>query len=232
MNYKSQKNRICFFIGSMQLGGIGILSLNLIKYFVEQDIKVDLFLLKSGGEYIQEVPNEVNIYIAEGNTLNRIYKYISYLNKAKPAVSISARQRLDLINILCCLCSYSSTKPIISIHTNLTTELQKGQIKSNHFPVLSKLLYKYPKKIIAVSKGVADDFSKRTGVKRKQIKVIYNPVYLPYDENSPKATIPVFESLKQSRKRFIISSSRLAEQKDLFTLIKAFAIVKKEMDLS
>jgi len=120
---------------------------------------------------------------------------------------------------------------VISIHTNLTEEYSHIKKKRYVYPNISKLLYKVPQKIIAVSAGVADDFSKRTGIERKNIRVIYNPVFNQEKIKETSTYIPSFEMIK-GKKRYIIAAARFTEQKDLFTLIKAFAIVRETMDIS
>ncbi|WP_268225533.1 glycosyltransferase [Sinomicrobium oceani] len=230
------QNKVCFFIGSMALGGIGKLTLHLMEEFVKKGILVDLFLMKDGGEYMEQIPKEVRIFIEEGSYFKRIYKFVVYLNREKPMVSISARQRQDLVNIFGCMMSFNKTQPVISIHTNVSVEnKQKANSRNNnvYVVILSKWLYKIPKKFIAVSKGVADDFTKRTGIKRANIKVIYNPVYKPYTE-VPKLqqTLPIYEQLiSEKNKRYIIGVGRLTQQKDFFTLIKAFKIVRQKVDV-
>jgi glycosyltransferase involved in cell wall biosynthesis len=138
---------------------------------------------------------------------------------------------LDLANIFCCLFSFGQTKPIITIHTNLTTEYTQGKKKNSIYPNLSKLLYKIPSKFIAVSKGVANDFAYRTNVQREKIQVIYNPVYKPYNSGTQAYSLQVFKDLQIKNEKFIISVGRIVEQKDLFTLIKAFSIVREKIDI-
>lgn len=213
----------------MTLGGIGKLTLNLIKEFTSKGVEVDLFLLKGGGEYFEKVPDKARIFIAEGNNFKRIIDYLKYLNTEQPDVSISSRQRQDLVNIVGCLLSFSKTKPIISVHTNVTEENKHSNKGSVLISILSRLLYKIPEKFIAVSQGVAKDLTYRTGVDINKIKVIYNPVY--QQENLKKNQIDtVYDNFLN--KKFIIAAARFTEQKDLFTLINAFNFVRNENDIS
>lgn len=230
------RTKVCFFVGSMTLGGIGKLTLHLMEEFLKRNIAVDLFLMKGGGEYIEQVPKNVRVFIEEGSYFRRIRKFITYLNKEKPVISISARQRQDLVNILSCLLSFGKTRPIITIHTNVSVENlihNKFRTRGIHVVTLSKLLYKIPKKFIAVSKGVADDFAHRTGVKRTLIKVIHNPVYRSNIEISkPEKAPQTYEKLMSEGRKYIIAVGRLTQQKDFSTLIKAFNIVRKRENVA
>lgn len=222
--------RVCFFVGGLQLGGIGKLTVNLVKEFINKGISVDLFLLTGRGEYFSDIPEEARIFIAEGSVFKKVYKFIKYLNTEKPDLSISARQRQDIINIFCCSVSLSKTKPVISIHTNLTTELKYVEKEKSIYPNLARFIYKIPEKFIAVSSGVADEFSKRTKVERNNIKVIHNPIRLPNGKNNlPNIRKAHFVFMKEADIS-IVSAGRFTEAKDFFTLIKAFKILIETVD--
>lgn len=225
--------RIVFFIGSMNLGGIGRLSLFLMEEFMKRGVKVDLFLLKPGGEYTSQIPAGVNVFVCEGNTAFRIYGFIKYLWKERPQYSFSARERQDMVSILACLFTFGRTEPIITVHTNLSVERQYKKEELPWFKtLLSSLLYKFPTKIVAVSKSVAKDFSDRTHVPIENIKVIYNPAYNPHAPYDEYTQLPLPYSLKlDDRTDYIICVGRLTEAKDFETMIKGFKKVRESVDV-
>lgn len=224
------KHKICFFIGSLEFGGISRVYMNLIPELIQRDdISIDLFLLKEGGEYLKEVPKEARVFVSTGNPIKRLFAYTAYLWKEKPMFSLSTRQRLDIINILCCLLTFLRTKPVITVHTHLSMEIESKSNASKMYPFLSKLMYRIPQKFIAVSQGVKEDFSKRTGVKLEKIQVIYNPIPT-YQGAKPVQVHPVFEKLVEEKKQIIISAGRLTEAKDFSTLIHAFGMVRAKTD--
>lgn len=229
------QKKVCFFIGTISLGGIGKLSVYLMEEFVKQGIEVDLFLMKGGGEYQSQVPKEVNIFVESGSSIRRIFKFIQYLYRERPTISISSRQRQDIVNIFGCWLTFGRTKPVVSIHTNVSAE-NKHQTNTNntrfHVTFLSRILYRIPKKLIAVSSGVGDDFSLRTGIPRENIKVIYNPVYKPYNKSveSEIDTHPKIQQLVNEGRKFVISVGRLTAAKDFDNLINAYNIVRKNRE--
>ncbi len=220
--------RICFFLGTLNLGGIGKLTLNLTEEFLNRGIEVDLFLLKKEGDYSEQIPKGARVFVAEGNNILRVLKFLQYLRKEKPNVSISTRQRLSIGNIVACF--FTITEPIVSVHTNITVENEKLGKQRKATDIITKLLYKIPDKFIAVSNGVAKDLNFRTGVDISKIRVIYNPVYVEKSDNITTLHKEV-ESLIKNDKTYVISAARFTEQKDLFTLIRAFHIVRKKRDL-
>lgn len=230
------KKKVCLYIGTLSLGGIGKLMLHLMEDFKRRGIEVDVFLMKGGGEYMSQIPKDISVIVEEGSYIRRVYKYLVYLFKEKPDFSVSARQRQDIINIFCCLITFFRTKPVVTIHTNVTIENkeQKCKSKDNVFvKSISKFLYRFCEKFVAVSAGVAKDFSMRTNISEDNIKVIYNPVYKEYIE-APLESLgihPMFETLNENNQDYIIGVGRLTQQKDFGNLINAFSIIRKKRNL-
>jgi len=80
---------------------------------------------------------------------------------------------------------------------------------------------------VAVSRGVADDLARLTGLPREKIQVIYNPVVTP--ELFVKAEEPLGHPwFAAGEPPVILGVGRLHEAKDFQTLIRAFALVRKK----
>ena len=235
MKNTNQLRKVCFFPGTLALGGIGKVFVNLIGEFSKRGIEVDVYLTKREGEFLEQLPTNVRVFVGNGRALNSIASFIKYLRKEKPQAVISAREFLNVINILCCSFTFNKTKPVVSLHTNQTAENKasgsKMLYKNKYFIGLAKTFYKIPDKIIAVSSGVADDFAYRYNINRDKIKVIYNPVY---DSSVTEEIIPnaAVEKFIGNGKKFIIGVGRLTNAKDFPNLIKAFSIVRRTSDIS
>ncbi|WP_242928864.1 glycosyltransferase [Pontibacter vulgaris] len=227
--------KICFFPGTLALGGIGKVFINLIEEYASRGILVDVFLVKREGEFLNQLPSNVRLFEGNGRALNSIFKFIKYIKKEKPDAVVSAREYLNIINILGCTLSFSKTKAVVSLHTDLTAENKetdgKTLYKSDLFITLARILYKLPTKVIAVSERVADDFSWRMNITRNKIKVIYNPVYKPtFSDFIPSSLNPAVVSCLT--KRFIVAVGRLTQAKDFANLINAFKLVSQNQDVS
>ncbi|MDQ4141636.1 MAG: glycosyltransferase [Bacteroidota bacterium] len=227
--------KICFFPGTLSFGGIGKVFVNLIQEYASRGVDVHVYLTKKEGEFLSQLPSNVRVFEGNGRALTSILSFIKYLRREKPEAVLSAREFLNIINIFCCLFTFNKTKPVVSLHTNQTAENASDPNnyileKNFYFLTLAKALYKIPTKIVAVSLGVADDFSFRMGVDRKKIKVIYNPVYSPNKVGETPNTLP--HNFFSDNRKFIIGVGRLTPQKDWPNLIKAFSIVRQKMDVS
>src|SRR5262249_21321098 len=81
--------------------------------------------------------------------------------------------------------------------------------------------------IIAVSEGVADDLSKRSGIPRDRLNVIYNPVITPSLFAAAEAQ-PAHSWFEEQGNRVILGVGRLTPQKNFPLLINAFALVRQK----
>jgi glycosyltransferase involved in cell wall biosynthesis len=82
--------------------------------------------------------------------------------------------------------------------------------------------------IIAVSQGVAADIKHQFGIPTEKIAVIPNPTVTP--EIHRLAALPVEHPwLKQKRLPVILSVGRFSKAKDYPTLIRAFAMLRKQL---
>jgi glycosyltransferase involved in cell wall biosynthesis len=103
----------------------------------------------------------------------------------------------------------------------IEAKLYLGLIKQ-----LVKRLYPHADAVVACSKGVAEDLVQNMKVPRERVHVIYNPTD---PEIEAKAQEPVDHPwFKNSKIPVILCVARLAPEKDLPTLIRAFSIVRKE----
>lgn len=144
------------------------------------------------------------------------------------------RENPDLIfttmnpnNIMAVIAKYSSFKniPIIIREANNRTESRKVS-KINK--VITTIIYGYSDKIVALSKGVKDDLVYNFNIDNKKIRIIYNPVDIAYINMLKDEKVDDLDFGDSGKT--IISVGRLEEQKDFFTLIKAFKLVLESID--
>jgi len=92
-----------------------------------------------------------------------------------------------------------------------------------------KLFYHHIEKIVAVSKGVADDILSITKLPPDRVLVVSNPVVTPRVYSMARGAIP-HPWLGEPGIPVIIGAGRLTKQKDFTTLIRVFAAVRKKRD--
>jgi glycosyltransferase involved in cell wall biosynthesis len=89
-----------------------------------------------------------------------------------------------------------------------------------------RMLYPSADAVVAVSNGVAQDLKKNAGLSPSLLRVIPNPVITP--ELISKAQEPLDHPwFKEGAEPVLLGVGRLTRQKDFPTLLRAFALVRK-----
>jgi glycosyltransferase involved in cell wall biosynthesis len=228
---KNHLLKVAFFLPSLEGGGAERVVVNLIKEFVKREIKVELVLASAKGPYLSEVPKEVRIIDLKSlRVIFSIPKLIAYLREEKPEIFISSLSHANIVSIISKKIARSKTKLFLREDNTLSLVFYNSKsFKTKVIPFLMKLLYPYSDLVIAVSKGVKDDLEKFAKLPENKIKVIYNPVIT--QDLFIKAKEPVDHPwFAEDCPPVILGVGRLTKQKDFPTLLKAFALVRKEID--
>jgi glycosyltransferase involved in cell wall biosynthesis len=222
---------VSFFLPNLDGGGAERAMLHLASGMAKRGIKTDLILANAEGEYLQKVPPEVRLINLNSRPPVILWKTLAlrrYLQQEKPTYLLSA---LDILSAATWAKKLADvpTKVIMCVQTNLSQQFKNDAgIMSKFRPLLVKQWYPLADGTIAASHGVAEDVSQISGVPVKNIDVIYNPVVMPelFEKAKEPITHPWFASEETP---VILGVGRLVPQKDFPTLIKAFAIVRKEI---
>ena len=219
--------KVSFFLPSLEVGGAERVMLNLAKGFVEKGINVDIVLATTKGEYLKQVPSNINLVdLGAARVSTCLLHLVKYFKKEKPSAFISAIAHANIISLWAKEISRVKTKVLVSEHTTVS-QIAKN-FKGTIMILLRKKFYPIADKVIAVSRGVADDLIKQTNIEEQKVKVIYNPVI---DEYLLKKSKDKIEDIwfNNSEEPIILSVGRLTEAKDYETLIKSFLLVKDKI---
>jgi len=218
---------IAFFMPSLAGGGAERVILTLAEEFSRYNIKVYLVLVKHQGHYISQVPKNIKIINLNTNQFYVTQKLSTFLKKYNPDVLLSAMDRPNIVAIWSKTLSRYKGKTIISVHTTTTRSCyNKLSLKSLITPTLVKLFYNKSDLIIAVSKGVSDDLTKKLKIKNKII-TIYNPIDLKNIRLKSMET-PSHPWLKNKETPILLGVGRLTKAKNFPLLIKATSLVIKK----
>jgi len=222
----SKKGHICFFPGTLHLGGISKMSINIAKELIKRGYRIDFFLSEHEGEYLDILPPEVNLFYGKGSIKSSLFSLTKYLKKESPDAIITARDYINFASILAIKLANVPTKSIVTVRTDYSSL----PYESNFDKVMEffgKYFYRYADSIVAVSDGVAVNHSQRMKLNKSDIEVIYNPAYEETSINENNNEIHPW--LSNPKKKVIIGVGRLTEQKNFSLLINAFSkIVKKD----
>lgn len=218
--------RVCFFPETLNLGGIGRVTLNLAEGMIDRGIGVDLFLTKEVGPYLSQVPEGVRIFLGNGSVKSSFFALIRYLRKERPVALITAHPHANIMAILACKMAGVPTKIVVTIHTATSRDIQATMsLRTKLITALTRFFYPRADRVVAVSEAVADDLSQLIQLPRAKIEVIYNPVVTPRLLTGLNES-PEHPWFRQNLPT-LLSAGRLTEQKDFPTLLRAFAKVRE-----
>lgn len=220
--------RIALFLPDLTGGGAERVTVNLAQGFSERGLKVDLVLIKATGPYLSQLPSEVRVIdLGTKRALLSPPALIRYMRKERPVALISALHHANIAALWAKRFSNSSTRIVVTIHNNLSlTNQHASGARTRLMPNFLRYCFPWADEIVAVSKGVADDFAVVTGLNRGRIKTIYNPVVSAMLIKRAKEAVnhPWFAP---GQPPVILAVGRLTRQKDFPTLIRAFDVVQR-----
>jgi glycosyltransferase involved in cell wall biosynthesis len=116
-----------------------------------------------------------------------------------------------------------STPVMVTVHNTMSQSTgSNGGLEQR----LLRTFYPWASRIVAVSRGAADDLARTTGVPRSRVEVIYNPVITPavLDLARRPPDHPWYDA---GGAPVILGVGRLTRQKDFPTLVRAFAELRR-----
>ncbi|MCD6528135.1 glycosyltransferase [bacterium] len=223
------KFKISFFLPSLRGGGAEKVFVTLANEFAKRNFKVDLVLAQKEGPYLKEVSEKVRmVNLKAKRVLYSLLPLIKYLKKEKPDVLISTLDHANIIAILAKLISRVQTKIIVRVANTLSLSLKGTKFHKRWLRLYGvKIFYPFADKIIAVSKGVADDLVKRSKIPRKKIKVIYNPTDFEKIQEKMKENTG-HPWLDRKECPVILGIGKFHQQKNFPLLLKSFALLRKK----
>lgn len=225
--------KITFLLHSFCIGGVEKVTINLANELAKNEIVTEIIVLEDKGELKEYInPNVVIRNLNSKRARYCILKLAKYLHTEKPNWLILPKEYLAILGIISKYLFLSRTKILICFHTNLSTHTKysKSSFEKVIPYILRLLLPIVSDEIVAVSESIADDVSSFLRIKRKKLKVIYNPVvsqelYIKSLERIDhpwfiKDTIPI-----------IITIARLTKAKNIPLLIEAFHLIRKKRNV-
>lgn len=221
--------KVCLVMPSLEMGGVERVMLYLAEGFVRAGLLVDLVVSDASGPLKKEVPNNVALIdLKASRVLRSIPRLVKYFRRYRPDGIISAKDYQNIVVIWAIKLARIAPTVIVTTHIDVSVDWKQNKgLKSRVIPYLVRYFYPWADHIVTVSEGARDSLISRTGLPKEKVKVIYNPVVTP--KVLLKANEPVEHPWFLSNEvPVILSAGRLTQQKDYSTLIKAFALVRKE----
>lgn len=228
-NHSEPDQRIAIYTSSMKGGGAQRAMMNLAQGLCSRGYQIDLVLSKAEGPYLKELPEQVRLIdLNSKRVLNSLFPLVRYLRKERPVAMVSSLDYVNIIAIWARWLSDIKCRLVINEQNTLSKAALGAKKWRNRFtPWLAKHFYPRADEIVACAEDVKEDLEQVLQGKANQIEVIFNSVVreMVLAKASQPAPHPWFQP---GMPPVVLAVGRLSEQKDYPTLIKAFAILRKQ----
>mgnify|MGYP001312576641 CR=1 FL=1 len=216
--------RISIFLASLRGGGAERVMLNVSSGLATKGYPIDLVLVEAVGDYLTEVPPNIRVIDLHSNrSVRSLPRLIRYLHRDQPPILISSLPHISLVALAAKMLARSNTRIIVVEHNTLSQSVRNSvSLKGRILPFLMRYCYRQSERIVAVSKGVANDLSTLIKHPINTIDVIYNPVVTP--DILEHSYVPLAHPwFIEGEPPVILGIGRLTRAKGFSLLIRAFA---------
>jgi glycosyltransferase involved in cell wall biosynthesis len=219
---------IAFFLPTLRGGGAERVVVNLTRGIIERGLPVDVVLMAAKGPFLDHLPPSVRLVDCRAHRLLwSLGPLIRYLRRERPRVLVSSMSHANLVALWAAKLAGRGTPVVVTVHNTLSQSApQQGRLAGGLWPLLLRTFYPWAARVVAVSRGAADDLVRTSGVSAERVRVIYNPVVTPATLESARRT-PDHPWFAPGQPPVVLGAGRLTRQKDFATLIRAFAEVRR-----
>ncbi|WP_162306051.1 glycosyltransferase [Oleisolibacter albus] len=232
---KSPRPPLAMYLPDFAMGGVAAVVLRLARGLGAHGLPPLLIVDRDQGELRGEVPAGCPVLSLEaGRKLEALPRLARLLRRQRPQVLIS---HLGHGNIMATLAALGTgTKVVACQHNALSAQTAASDSLSHRLlPGLYRWTQHWTAGYVAVSEGVACDWAATACIPRRRICTIYNPVV---DETfAARAAEPVEDPAfgswyspanRDHRVPVLVCVGRLEDQKDIPTLLHAFALLRRQ----
>ena len=222
--------RLAIFLPSLRGGGAERVTITLANAFAERGFAVDLVLASSSGPYRADVAEAVRVVDLQADrVLASLPGLTRYLRREQPRAMLSAMRHANVVAYMATKLSGRSTRLIVSEHNTLSQSEKQSGRKGSVVRALMRPAYIRCAGVVAVSDGVADDLARSLRLPRERIETIHNPVV---SEQLIARSHEPADHLADIKRPVILAVGRLTLQKDYPTLLRAMALLRKNVQAS
>lgn len=223
------RQRVSIFLPSLAGGGAERAITIVANGLAKRGVDVILVLGTASGPYLDVVHPAVRVVdLGTASMVRALPLLVRHLRAARPDALLSAMSHANVVAALAHRMEGSRARLVLSERAHLGSvfaEYRDWRMRVTR--LLMRLTYPWADRIIAVSRGVADDLPRHVPVAPGRVITVYNPVVDEHLCRQAQAA-PVHPWLAGQEVPVVLAAGRLIAQKDFATLIDAFARLRRE----
>jgi glycosyltransferase involved in cell wall biosynthesis len=227
-----RRQRVCFVIPSLAGGGAERVAVQVLNALDPQRWERSMFLHQRVGPFLADVSPDILLESADATSRGARWLALRrFIRKTRPDVVVAFLSYWS--SLTATRSAGVGAKVVFAIGTPVGAFLSDGDYRWSGswnrrvFAMVMRTACALADRIIATSKGVADDLIASFGGAPSRIRIVNNPVDVL--EIAAGAREPL-DSVDEARWRrpVIVAAGRLAEAKNYPLLIEAFAILRRQ----
>jgi glycosyltransferase involved in cell wall biosynthesis len=202
---------------------------NLIPALAARGVQVDVLRIRNHGPHIDPVPANVRIVeLGTAHVNTSLPALVRYLRRERPDALLADKDKVNRLALWARRLARVPTRVAVRLGINVSQNLATRDVLTRCVQKLSmRLFYRWADAIVVPSEGVAADLAMLARLPRERISVLPNPVVTPELLARAKERVddPWFS---QGQPPVILGVGELSARKDFETLVRAFALVRRE----
>ncbi|MCU0633442.1 MAG: glycosyltransferase [Gemmatimonadaceae bacterium] len=220
--------RVALFLPDLGGGGAEQQLLTLAGELARDGLAVDLVVGAARGALCDRVPTGVTLHVlGAARILAAVRPLARFLRAQRPAALLATLEHANVVAVVAAALAGGRTRVVLR-EANVAPP-EGATPRPRWLSLAMRVAYPLADAIVAVSEAVGDAVARDTGVPRRAVHVIYNPVL--DDGFGERLRAPVTDPwlLEAARSTpVVLGVGRLAPQKDFATLVTAVAEVAAE----
>lgn len=205
------------------------MAVHLTRGLLDRGHAVDVVLGSATGPYLETVPERANVVDLGGRrVLAALPGLTRYLKREQPDALLSFMFHANAVAVWASRLARAPGRVVISERVHLTRALRDYPApKRLAAAVAVRRAYPHADAVVAVASGVADDLHRHFDSSATPVVVLPNPTVTP-ELLAAADRPPGHPWLRGDGPPVVVASGRLHPQKDFPTLVRAFAVVRRE----
>ena len=222
--------KLSFFIPNFNGGGAENSACELANEFAKNNIDTEIITLIDKGPTKKILSSTINIKsLNTKKMILSLFKFSNYVKKSNPNFIITNLNHSSFIALISKKLFKLNYKIVITFVNKINLNLNPKNLINLLYVLLIRILIDKNTKIVTITEGIKKDLIKFWRFESKMITVIYPPTnieninYLKNIKNNDN----LFNNKKN---KYILTVGRLSKQKDHYTLIRAFNLLKNKIN--
>lgn len=204
---------------------------NLVPALAERLPRIDVLGIQGHGPSFAGLPANVRqIRLPARHVSSALPALVGYLRRQRPRVILSDKDRVNRTVILARWLEGGHSRGVVRLGTTVSTNLaSRGWLDRTLQRWSMRNLYRHTQAVLVPSRGVAEDLRGYAWLPEALIRVVPNPVVRP-DMAALAAEVPAHPWFVDGGPPIVLGVGELSARKDFATLVRAHALLLRDMD--